>query len=86
MKIFFMQKPKNITISVHYFLLFEKKRNIYNISVLHINKPQNHEAFIVIIINYKLWVFLLFLKKTLWPLFMDGVQLPQGKCHFEEAV
>ena len=28
------------------------------------------------------------LKKTLilWPLFMDGVQLPQGKSHFEEAV
>ena len=26
-------------------------------------------------------------KKTLWPLFiMDGVQLPQGYCHFEEAV
>ena len=25
-------------------------------------------------------------KKTLWPLFMDGVQLPQGKSHFEEAV
>ena len=26
------------------------------------------------------------LKKTLWPLFMDGVQLPQGQSHFEEAV
>ena len=27
------------------------------------------------------------LKKTLWPLFiMDGVQLPQGYSHFEEAV
>ena len=28
------------------------------------------------------------LKKTLilWPLFMDGVQLPQGKSHFEVAV
>ena len=25
-------------------------------------------------------------KKTLRPLFMDGVQLPQGYCHFEEAV
>ena len=25
-------------------------------------------------------------KKTLWPLFMDGVQLPQGLSHFEEAV
>ena len=25
-------------------------------------------------------------KKTLWPLFMDGVQLPQGWSHFEEAV
>ena len=27
-------------------------------------------------------------KKTLilWPLFMDGVQLPQGKSHFKEAV
>ena len=24
--------------------------------------------------------------KTLWPLFMDGVQLPQGLSHFEEAV
>ena len=24
--------------------------------------------------------------KTLWPLFMDGVQLPQGYSHFEEAV
>ena len=24
-------------------------------------------------------------KKTLWPLFMDGVQLPQGESHFEEA-
>ena len=23
---------------------------------------------------------------TLWPLFMDGVQLPQGKSHFGEAV
>ena len=26
------------------------------------------------------------LKKTLWPLFMNGVQLPQGYSHFEEAV
>ena len=25
-------------------------------------------------------------KQTLWPLFMDGVQLPQGKRRFEEAV
>ena len=25
-------------------------------------------------------------KTTLWPLFMDGVQLPQGLSHFEEAV
>ena len=25
-------------------------------------------------------------KQTLWPLFMDGVQLPQGWSHFEEAV
>ena len=24
--------------------------------------------------------------KTLWPLLMDGVQLPQGCSHFEEAV
>ena len=24
--------------------------------------------------------------KTLWPLFMDEVQLPQGYSHFEEAV
>ena len=23
---------------------------------------------------------------TLWPFFMDGVQLPQGYSHFEEAV
>ena len=26
------------------------------------------------------------LKKTLWPHFMDGVKLPQGQSHFEEAV
>ena len=26
------------------------------------------------------------IKKTLWPLFMDGVQLPQDYSHFEEAV
>ena len=25
-------------------------------------------------------------KKTLWPLFMNGVQLPQGYSHFDEAV
>ena len=25
-------------------------------------------------------------KKILWPLFMDGVQLPQGYSRFEEAV
>ena len=25
-------------------------------------------------------------KKTLWPLFVDGVQLPQGYSHFKEAV
>ena len=25
------------------------------------------------------------LKKTLWSLFMDGVQLPQGYNHFEEV-
>ena len=25
-------------------------------------------------------------EKTLWPLFKDGVQLPQGYSHFEEAV
>ena len=23
---------------------------------------------------------------TLWPLFMDGIQLPQGYSHFEEAI
>ena len=27
-----------------------------------------------------------YLKKTVWPLFMDVVQLPQGQSHFEEAV
>ena len=26
------------------------------------------------------------LKKTIWPLFMDGVQLPQGYSHFQGAV
>ena len=26
------------------------------------------------------------LKKNLWPLFMDGVQLPQGQSHFKDAV
>ena len=26
------------------------------------------------------------IKKTLWPLFIDGVQLPQGCSHFEQAV
>ena len=26
------------------------------------------------------------IKKTLWPLFMDGVQVHQGYSHFEEAV
>ena len=26
------------------------------------------------------------IKKNLWPLFMDGVQLSQGYSHFEEAV
>ena len=26
------------------------------------------------------------LRKTLWPFFMDRVQLPQGQSHFEEAV
>ena len=26
------------------------------------------------------------LKKILWPLFMDGVQLPQGQIHLDEAV
>ena len=25
-------------------------------------------------------------KKTLWPLFIDGVQLPRGCSHFEQAV
>ena len=33
-----------------------------------------------------LLLLLLSLKKTLWPLFMDGVQLPEGYSHFEEAV
>ena len=32
-----------------------------------------------------MWVTFL-KKKTLWPLFMDGVQLPQGYSHFEVAV
>ena len=36
------------------------------------------------------WASACFKKKTLknilWPLFMDGVQLPQGWSHFEEAV
>ena len=27
-----------------------------------------------------------FRKKTLWSIFMDGVQLPHGYSHFEEAV
>ena len=25
-------------------------------------------------------------KQTLWPLFMDGIQLPQGSSHYKEAV
>ena len=37
-------------------------------------------------ISFHNGVFLLKKKKTLWPLFMDGVQLPQGLSHFEEAV
>ena len=28
----------------------------------------------------------LLIKKTLWPFFMDGIQLPQGQCHFKEEV
>ena len=31
-------------------------------------------------------MYLLNYQKTLWPLVMDGVQLPQGCSHFEEAV
>ena len=31
-------------------------------------------------------IICVFLKKTLWPLFMDGVKLPQGYSHFEEAI
>ena len=35
-------------------------------------------AYLLTVVSFK--------KKTLWPLFMDGVQLPQGYSHFEEAV
>ena len=35
-------------------------------------------------VNLKTWKN--FKKKTLWPLFMDGAQLPQGQSHFEETV
>ena len=35
--------------------------------------------------NYACKIFV-DLKKNLWPLFMDGVQLTQGYSHFEEAV
>ena len=43
---------------------------------------------ILVPINYgMLTLDLLFKKKkTLWPLFMDGVQLPQGYSHSKEAV
>ena len=36
----------------------------------------------------KIWTFgnIKTLKKTLWPLFVDGVQLYQGQSHFEEPV
>ena len=32
------------------------------------------------------YIFKLYFKKTLWPLLMDGVQLPQGQSQFEEIV
>ena len=35
---------------------------------------------------FSLKLFILKKTLTLWPLFMDGVQLPQGLSHFEEAV
>ena len=28
----------------------------------------------------------IYIQKTLWAIFMDGIQLPQGYSHFEEAV
>ena len=31
-------------------------------------------------------ISLQWLKKTLWPLHMDGIELPQGHSHFEEAI
>ena len=34
----------------------------------------------------RMHINVLYLKKTLWPLFMDGVQLPQGYSHFKGAV
>ena len=36
--------------------------------------------------NRQLYLVLTLKKTTLWPLFIDGIQLPQGSSHFEEAV
>ena len=47
-------------------------------------KDLNYNAFMC---NFeKIWLENCLKKKTLWPIFMDGVQLPPSYSHFEEAV
>ena len=61
--------------------------SIKNLVNLIFNLPLNRCLSLIIKIKLRWQVFGFWKKKkTLWPLFMDGVQLPQGYSHFEEAV
>ena len=64
--------------------LYLKYRNIENITQLLSLKLYSLSLFIQV--NVLLFLKKKLKKKTLWPLFMDGVRLPQGYSHFEEAV
>ena len=51
-----------------------------------LNKQKNHASVTSITSLFNQNFFLQIKKKTLWPVFMDRIQLLQGKSHFVEAV
>ena len=62
-------------------LLGSKKNTFINLAYLLLLKSKQ------LFCELQYFLKILYLAfKTWWPLFMDGVQLPQGYSHFEEAV
>ena len=72
------------------FVPWKASHNLFELRCfIDIKKLSTNQVQIAKINFHNYWSTSFLVKKknfTLWPLFMDGVQLPQGYSHFEEAV